>query len=189
MYETSDFKKGLFIEIEGTPYQIVEFQHVKPGKGNAFTRTRVRNLILNTTVEKTFKSGEKVDEPDLEKKRIQYLYADGDQGYQFLDLESYEQLMLDPKAVGDAKSYLIENLEVDLLLFNGKPISLDLPNFVNLQVTYCEPAVRGDTVSGGAKPATLQTGLNINVPYHIKQGDLLKIDTRSGEYVEKVNQK
>jgi elongation factor P len=185
-YETSDFKKGLFIEMDGTPYQIVEFQHVKPGKGNSFTRTRIRNLILNTTVEKTFKSGDKVEEPDLEKKRMQYLYADGKNGYQFLDMESYEQIMLDPKYVGDAKNYLIENLECDLLLYNGKPISLDLPNFVNLQITYCEPAVRGDTVSGGAKPATLSTGLNITVPYHVKQGDTIKVDTRSGEYVEKV---
>lgn len=185
-YETSDFKKGLFIEIEGIPYQVVEFQHVKPGKGNAFTRTRIRNLVQGTTVEKTFKSGEKVDEPDLEKKRMQYLYADGNNGYQFLDMESYEQILLEPNQVGDAKNFLIENLECDLLLHNGKPISLDLPNFVNLQVTYCEPAVRGDTVSGGAKPATLQTGLNINVPYHIKQGDFLKIDTRDGSYVEKV---
>lgn len=187
MYDTSEFKKGLFIEIDGVPYQIVDFQHVKPGKGNSFTRTRIKNLFINTTVDRTFKSGEKVNEPDLERKRMQYLYKEGDQGYQFMDLESYEQILLDAKAVGDAKDYLIENLEVDLLLHNGKSISLQLPNFVNLTVTYCEPAVRGDTVSGGAKPATLQTGLNINVPYHIKQGDLLKIDTRSGEYVEKAN--
>ncbi len=187
MYDTSDFKKGLFIEIDNIPYQIVEFQHVKPGKGNSFTRTRIRNLMLDTTVDRTFKSGEKVGIPDLEKKKIQYLYADGNNGYQFLDMESYEQIMLEPKQVGDAKNYLIENLELDLLLFNGKPITLDLPNFVSMLVTYCEPAVRGDTVSGGAKPATVQTGLNITVPYHIKQGDVLKIDTRSGEYVEKVS--
>src|SRR5438045_4167314 len=102
MYDTSEFKKGLFIEIEGTPYQIVDFQHVKPGKGNSFTRTRIRNLLLKTTVDRTFKSGEKVDEPDLEKKRMQFLYTDGKQGYQFLDLESYEQILLEPDSVGDA---------------------------------------------------------------------------------------
>lgn len=186
MYDTSEFKRGLFIEMDNVPYQIVEFQHVKPGKGNSFTRTRIKNLLLGTVVEKTFKSGEKVNEPDLQRRRMQYLYKEGDQGFQFLDLESYEQTLLEPDQVGDAKNYLIENLEVDLILFNGKPISLELPTFVSLAVTYCEPAVRGDTVSGGSKPATVQTGLGINVPYHIKQGDLLKIDTRTGEYVEKV---
>lgn len=187
MYETSDFKKGLFIEFDKTPFQIVEFQHVKPGKGNSFTRTRLKNLINNNVLEKTFKSGEKVGEPNLERKTMQYLYKDGN-GYQFMDLGSYEQTLLEEDTIGDGKYYLLENLEIEVLYYEGRPIAVELPNFVNLKVTYCEPAVKGDTVSGGSKPATLSTGLQVNVPFHIKQDDLLKIDTRTGTYVEKVKE-
>ena len=185
MYETSDFKKGLYIEVEGVPFQIVDFQHVKPGKGNSFTRTRMKNLLNNNVLEKTFKSGERVGEPNLEHKTMQYLYQDGS-SYQFMDLGAYEQTGLDPKVVGDAKNYLIENLEIEVLYFDGRPIALQLPNFVNMKVTYCEPAIKGDTVSGGGKPATVETGLVVTVPFHVKQDDVLKIDTRSGEYVEKL---
>lgn len=186
MYLTSDFKKGLCIELEKVPYVIVEFQHVKPGKGNAFVRTRLKNLITNNTLEKTFKSGEKVGEPELDKKQMQYLYEDGS-SFQFMDLGAYEQVALDKEVVGDRKYYLTENLEIEVLYYQGKPIAIDLPNFVQLAITYCEPAIKGDTVSGGGKPATLSTGLNISVPFHVKQGDLLKVDTRTGEYVEKLN--
>lgn len=185
MISTTDFKKGIYIEMDGVPYQIVEFQHVKPGKGNAFVRTRIKNLLNNNVIDRTLKSGDKVGEPNLEHKHMQYLYKDGS-GYQFMDLEAYEQIHLEESAVGDKKFYLIENLEIEVLYFEGRPISVELPNFVTMQVTYCEPALRGDTVSGGGKPATLSTGLVISVPYHIKQDDLLKIDTRSGEYVEKI---
>ena len=186
MISTTDFKKGVCIEIDSTPYIIVEFQHVKPGKGNAFVRTRIKNLITNNTIDKTFKSGEKVGEPELEKKRMQFLYADG-AGYQFMDLDAYEQLSLDKDTVGDNKYYLIENLEIEVLYYKGRPIAVEMPNFVELKVTYCEPAIKGDTVSGGGKPCTVSTGLNVIVPYHIKLNDILKIDTRSGEYVEKIN--
>ncbi len=185
MLSTNDFKKGLYIELDGVPFQILEFQHVKPGKGNAFVRTRMKNLVNNNVLEKTFKSGDKVGEPELETKRMQYLYKDGT-GYQFLDLESFEQTHLEVGAVGDNKDYLIENLEIEVLYFRGRPIAVELPNFVSLQVTYCEPAVKGDTVSGGGKPATVSTGMIVSVPYHIKQNDVLKIDTRTGQYVEKV---
>lgn len=185
MYSTNEFRKGLFIEIERVPYQILEFQHVKPGKGNAFVRTRVKNLITQNTLEKTFKSGERFEEPALEKKRMQFLYTTGE-AYQFMDMDAFEQIELDDDAVGEAKNYLIENLEIEVLYYEGKPIALELPNFVILKVTYCEPAIKGDTVSGGGKPVTLQTGLVINVPYHISKDDMLKIDTRSGEYVEKM---
>ncbi len=187
MYSTSEFKKGLFIEIESIPYQIVEFQHVKPGKGNAFVRTRVKNLINNAVLEKTFKSGEKFEEPALEKKRMQFLYQDGE-GYQFMDLESYEQILLDKASIGDNRYYLTENLEIEVLYFRNKPIAIELPNFVILQVTQTEPGLKGDTVSGGGKPATMSTGLTLNVPFHIKEKDVLKIDTRSGSYVEKVKE-
>lgn len=185
MYSTTDFKKGLYIELDGVPFEIVEFQHVKPGKGNAFVRTRLKNLLINTVIDKTFKSGETVGEADLEKKRMQYLYKDG-AGYQCLDLESFEQLLLEKDVVAEKINYFIENLEIDVLVFDGRPISVDLPNFVNLAVEYTEPALKGDTVSGGGKPARMETGLNVTVPFHIKQGDVLKIDTRSGSYVEKV---
>lgn len=185
MYDTSEFKKGLCIEVDGVPYQIVEFQHVKPGKGNAIVRTRMKNLLNKTVLEKTFKSGDKVGEPQLEKHHMQYLYQDNN-GFQFMNLDSFEQTFLDKEAIGDSKFYLIENLEIEVLYYQGRPIAIELPNFVNLKVTYCEPAIRGDTVSGGGKPATLETGLTIQVPYHIKQDDVLKIDTRSGEYIEKV---
>ena len=185
MYETSEFRKGLYIELEGVPFQIVDFQHVKPGKGNQFTRTRIKNLVNNNVIDKTFKSGDRVGEPELEKKRMQFLYSEPD-GHQFMDLEAYEQIRLDSEAVGDLKNYLIENLEIEVLYFRGKPIAIELPTFVNLKITYCEPGVKGDTASGGSKPATLETGMSVQVPFHIKQGDMLKIDTRTGEYVEKV---
>jgi elongation factor P len=185
MISTTDFTKGLFIEYEGVPYQILEFQHVKPGKGNAFVRTRMKNLITANVLEKTFKSGDRVGEPELEKKRMQYLYPSGD-AYQFMDLDAYEQIELEKDAVGENKYYLIENLEIEVLYYKGRPIAVELPNFVNLKITYCEPAIKGDTVSGGGKPATLETGLTVSVPYHVKQGDVLKIDTRDGKYVEKV---
>ena len=185
MYETSDFRKGLYIEFEGVPFQIVDFQHVKPGKGNAFTRTRLKNLLNNNVQEKTFKSGERVGEPNLERKQMQFLYKDQD-GFQFMDLGAYDQVHFDADTIGEYGNYLIENLEIEVLYYKGKPIGLQLPTFVNLKITYCEPGVKGDTASGGTKPATLETGLTVNVPFHIKQGDVLKIDTRTGEYVEKV---
>lgn len=185
MHDTSEFKKGLFIEMEGVPYQILDFQHVKPGKGNAFVRTRIKNLLNNNVIDKTFKSGEKVGEPNLETKKMQYLYTDGN-GFQFMDLEAYEQTSLDTKTVGDNKYYLTENLEIEVLYYKGRPIAIDLPNFVELVVTYTEPGLKGDTVSGGGKPATLSTGLTVTVPFHVSKDDRLKIDTRSGEYVEKI---
>jgi len=185
MYDTNQFKKGLFIEYENVPFQILEFQHVKPGKGNAFTRTRMKNLITGNVLEKTFKSGEKVGEPDLEHRRMQYLYMDNN-GFQFMDLDSFEQTMLEKNQVGENKNFLTENLEIEVLYYKGKPIGLELPNFVTLKVTYCEPAIKGDTVSGGGKPATVETGMTVTVPYHVKLHDVLKIDTRTGEYVEKL---
>ena len=187
MYETSNFKKGLYIEIDKVPYEIVDFQHVKPGKGNAFTRTRIKNLLNSNVIERTFKSGETFDEPNLETKKMQYLYSDKD-GFQFMDLEAYETVSFDGKIVGDKKYYLTENLEIEVLYFDGKPITIDLPNFVELQVTYTEPGIRGDTASsGGTKQATVSTGLVVNVPLHISMRDWLKIDTRTGSYYEKIS--
>lgn len=185
MVFTSDFKKGIYLEVDGVPFQIVDFQHVKPGKGNAFVRTRMKNLLTNAVLERTFKSGESFEEPDLERRRMQYLYRDGN-GHHFLDLDSYEQVAIEEQAIGNSALYLVENLEVDIYMYRGRAISIELPNFVNLEVEYTEPAVKGDTVSGGGKPAKMATGLSITVPFHIKQGDILRIDTRTNQYVEKV---
>jgi elongation factor P len=185
MYDTSQFKKGLYIEIDNVPFQIVEFQHVKPGKGNSFTRTRIKNLLNNNVIDKTFKSGEKVGEPQLETKHMQFLYNDNS-GYQFMDLEASEQIGFDAETIGDRKFYLTENLEISVLYYKGKPIAIELPNFVELVVTYTEPGIRGDSVSGSGKPATVSTGLIVTVPLHVDNKDRLKIDTRTGEYVEKI---
>lgn len=185
MISTSEFKKGVFIELENVPYQIVEFQHVKPGKGNAFVRTRIRNLMNNNVIERTFKSGEKVGEPALDHREMQFLYRDRD-GFQFMDMGSFEQVTMSEDQVGDAKLWLIDNMEIEVLYYQGKPIALDLPNFVELEVIETEPGVKGDTVSGGGKPAKLKTGVTVSVPFHIKIGDVLKVDTRTGEYIEKI---
>lgn len=183
--DTSEFRKGLKIEIDGDPYEIVEFQHVKPGKGSAFVRTTIRNLITGRVLEPTFKSGDKVGKPDLEEKEMQYLYKEGEDFY-FMDTKSYEQTFLGEKVLGDARNFLKENINASVLFFNGKAIGVSLPNSVDLKVTKCDPGVRGDTVSGALKPATLETGYTVNVPLFINEGDILKIDTRDGKYLTRV---
>ncbi len=185
MISTTDFKKGVFIEVDNVPYKIVDFQHVKPGKGNAFVRTRLKNMLTGSVLDKTFKSGDQAGIPDIEQKQMQFLYADVN-GFNFMDLESYDQTSISPDVVSDTKNFLTDNLNVDVLFFRGKPVAIEVPNFVNLKVTYTEPGFKGDTASGGGKPATLQTGLVVSVPYHIKVDEILKIDTRTSVYVEKV---
>jgi len=186
IYEVSDFRRGLKIEYEGQPYTVVDFQHVKPGKGNAFTRTKLKNLMTGSNLEKTFKSGEKFNIPDIMQKEMQYLYKD-EAGFHFMDTSNYEQLQLTPEAVGEASLYLIENLTINILFFNGKSIGLDLPNTVVLKIVETDPGVRGNTVSGGSKPAKLQTGAIVTVPLHMSEGDTIKVDTRTHQYIEKVN--
>jgi elongation factor P len=184
MYSTSDFRKGLKIELEGKPLIIVDFLHVKPGKGGAFIRTRLKNMESGQVLEKTFRSGEKVDRPDLLEREMQYLYQDAE-GYCFMDNDNYEQIFIDEDHLGDSKSFLKENIDVKVLMFNNKPIGIELPIFVQLQITQTDPGVRGDTATGATKPATLETGVVIQVPLFINQGDSVKIDTRTGEYVER----
>ncbi len=186
MVQLSDFKKGTKILIEGQPYTVTDFQHVKPGKGNQFTRTKLRNLITGSNLERTFKSGEKFESPDVMIRTMNFLYKD-DSGYNFMDQTSYEQIVMSADEVGEAINFLIENLECQVLFFNERPIGVDVPKSVNLRVVQTEPGVRGNTVTGGSKPATLETGHIVSVPFHISEGDLLKVDTRSGEYVERVN--
>jgi elongation factor P len=185
MYSTPDFRKGLKIEINGEPFVITDFLHVKPGKGGAFVRTTLKSLINGNVTDKTFRSGEKVDAPDLEEKSMQFLYeSDGE--YHFMDTETYEQLFLTADQLGESKNYLQENVEVTLLFHNGKPIGVDVPIFVELKVSETEPGLKGDTASGATKPATLETGMTVQVPLFVNEGDILKIDTRTGKYIERI---
>ena len=185
MYSTPDFRQGLKIELDGEPFVIVDLLHVKPGKGGAFVRTTLKSLVTGNVLDKTFRSGEKVDKPDLEEKAMQYLYETDGQ-YYFMDTETYEQSFLNEDQLGEARNYLQENVEVGVLLHNGKPIGVELPIFVELKVTSTEPGVKGDTASGATKPATLETGITVQVPLFIDEGEVLKIDTRTGKYMERV---
>lgn len=183
--DTSEFRNGLKILWDGDPFEIVEFQHVKPGKGSAFVRTRIRNLLTGRVLEPTMKSGDKVGRPDMEEKEMQYLFKEGDH-FVFMDVKTYDQTHVDEKGLGLAKNFLKENENAHILFWNGRAITVQLPNAVELRVTKCDPGVRGDTVSGAMKPATLETGFTLNVPLFINEGDVLRIDTRTGAYITRV---
>jgi elongation factor P len=185
MYSTAEFRKGLKIELEGKPFLIVEFQHVKPGKGGAFVRTKLKNMINGRVMDQTFRSGEKVGRPDMEEKDMQYLYREGDH-FVFMDNATYDQVYLSKDQIGDQVQFLQENINIKLLYFNKEPLGLELPNFVELTVTTTEPGFKGDTATGGNKPATLETGAVIQVPLFIAEGDRIRIDTRTGNYMERV---
>jgi len=187
MYDTTQFRKGLKIEYEGKPWVMVDFQHVNPGKGAAFVRTKLKNMQTGQVLEVTFKSGDRVGVPDIDRKEMQYLYNDGE-GFVFMDNVDYEQVRLSQDDLGEAKDYLIENMNVNVTFYQGKPVDVEIENFVNLRVTETQPNIKGDTSSGGGKPATLETGLTITVPFHINEGDLLRVDTRSAKYIEKVKE-
>jgi elongation factor P len=186
MIESGEFKKGVKIQIDQYPFSVIDFQHVKPGKGNSFTRCKLKNLQTGQMLEKTFKSGERFEQPNLEQKTMQFLYAENDLLH-FMDTTTYDQITLNKSTVGEQFMFLTENLEVGVLFFNEKPINVELPIFVLLPIKYCEPGFKGDTATGANKPATLEGGHVVNVPLHLKEGDILKIDTRTGDYVEKVN--
>jgi elongation factor P len=186
MYDLSDFKKGMKLLYEGQPFSVTDFQHVKPGKGNQFTRCKLRNLVTGQNREFTFKQGEKFDVPDIVTVEMSFLYKD-DNGYNFMNQTNFEQVTLNDDDVGDAKNYLIENTECVIMNFNGRPIAVDVPNSVTLKVVKTDPNFKGNTVTGAQKPATLETGYIVHVPMHISEGDMLKVDTRTGEYVERVN--
>lgn len=184
-YQTTDFRNGLKIEIDGKPFIVVSFAHTNPGKGSAFIKAKIKNLETGQVLEKTLKSGvDTVDKPDMQEKEMEYTYDDMD-GYNFMDQETYESIHLTHDQVGDAKNYLQEGIRVFILYFNNRPISIELPNFVNLKVTETDPGLKGDTAAGGTKKAIMETGLQVNVPLFINEGELLKIDTRTGEYVER----
>jgi len=182
MYSTTDFRKGLKIEVDAIPYEIVEFQHFKPGKGGAMVRTKLRNILTGRLQDITFRSGEKVEKPDLESRGMQFLYREGSE-LVFMDLTSYEQMHLGEESVGGKAGFLKDGQECRVLLYRGKALDIDIPVSLVLEVTNAEPGAKGDTVSNVTKPATLETGLVIQVPLFVNIGDRVKVDTRSKEYL------
>jgi elongation factor P len=181
---TSDFKNGMTILYDGQLYRILYFQHVKPGKGGAFVRTKLKDLGSGATIDKTFKAGEKMEQAILETKKMQYLYKD--EYYNFMDTETYEQIQLNDKLLEDQKDYLMENMELYVVFYKGKPISIELPIAIESKVVKTEPGLKGDTVSSSFKPAVIETGAKIMVPLFINTGDVIKIDTRTGEYITRM---
>ena len=185
MIDAGSFKNGLTVEIEGNIYQIVEFQHVKPGKGAAFVRTKLRNIINGGVVEKTFRPTEKFPQARIDRKEMQYLYADGDV-FNFMDMETYDQIALNADAVGDALKFVKENEMVTMLSHDGNVFSVEPPFFVELEITETEPGFKGNTATGATKPAFVETGAQVAVPLFVEIGDVIKIDTRTGEYLSRV---
>ncbi|MEQ2526141.1 elongation factor P [Robertmurraya yapensis] len=184
MISVNDFRTGLTIEVDGGLWRVMDFQHVKPGKGAAFVRSKLRNLRTGAVQEKTFRAGEKVAKAQIDNRRMQYLYANGDQ-HVFMDNESYDQIELPATAIEYELKYLRENMEVQIMMFQGETLGIELPNTVELEVTETEPGIKGDTASGGTKPATLETGLIVQVPFFVNQGDRLIINTAEGSYVSR----
>lgn len=185
MYATNQFRKGLKVEIEGIPYEIVDFQHVSPGKGRAFTRTKLRNLVNQNVIERTITSGDKLDKANIEEREMQFLYRDAE-GYHLMNQSTFDQVVLSAEQLGASRDFLQENLILYVMYFNDQPMGVQLPTFVTLKIVRTDPAFKGDTVSG-SKPAHLDTGAVVQVPFHLKEGDLIKVDTRDGSYVEKMN--
>ena len=182
MYSTTDFRKGLKIEIDGTPFEIIEFQHFKPGKGGAMVRTKLRNILNGRVLDNTFRSGEKVDRPNLESRDMQFLYHEGEQ-LVFMDMTTYDQMHMDAEATDGKANYLKDGQECRVLLYNEKPLDIEIPASLVLEVTETEPGAKGDTVSNVTKPATLETGVVIQVPIFVNIGDRVKVDTRTNDYL------
>jgi elongation factor P len=187
VYQTSDFRNGLKLEVNGAPWEIVYFQFVKPGKGTAFTRTKLKNMLTGSVIERTYRSGESLEAAEIEEESMQFLYSD-DEFFHFMNDETYEQVAVSVKTLEDVADFLVENERVDVLFYKGRAVSVTLPNFISSAVVHCEPGVRGNTAQGATKPATLVCGATINVPLFINEGDVLKIDTRSREYVSRVKE-
>lgn len=185
MITAGEFRNGVTFELDGQVFQVVEFQHVKPGKGAAFVRTRLKNVISGATIEKTFNPADKMPRAHIERKDMQYLYNDGDL-YYFMDMETYEQLPISKDTVGDTFKFVKENMIVKILSFKGNVFGIEPPTFVELEVAVTEPGFKGDTTTGATKPATLETGAIVKVPLFINQGDFIRIDTRTGDYLERV---
>lgn len=187
MYESNDLRKGLKIEIDGEPYVIVQFEFVKPGKGQALYKCKLKNMLTGAQFDRTFRSGDKFNEANLEELEMEYLYSDGDR-YCFMNTSTYDQDFLSQEQVGDFINFLKENTVCNVHFFEGRPIGLALPNFVDLRIVNADPWAKGDTAAGSTKPATLETGYVVQVPPFIEEGELVRIDTRTGEYVERVKE-
>jgi len=185
MISTSEFKPGIAVVLEGELWKIIEFQHVKPGKGGAFVRTKLRNMKTDRVLERTFKAGDKVQEAFIEMKNLQYLYRAGEL-FHFMDTQTYEETVIEEAAMGDAPHFIVENMEINVSLHNGQIIGVEPPTFVELNVKDTDPGLKGDTAKSGTKPATMETGYIIQVPLFINSGDLIKVDTRNGVYVERM---
>jgi elongation factor P len=185
MISTGDLKRGLTIEFEGQPCSIIEWQHVKIGRGGAIVRMKLRNIRSGAIFDRTCDAGDKFRRLELDRSRVTYQYQDEDQ-YHFMDTETFEDIVLTEKQLGDAKNYLIDNLELDIVRYNDEPISVELPEKIVLRITYTEPGFKGDTATGGTKPATTETGLIVQVPLFLTTGDLIRINTSTGAYVERV---
>jgi elongation factor P len=179
---TNQFKSGMAIEIDGQPFTIVEFQHVKPGKGGAFVRTKVRNIATGAVLDKTFRAGEKFDRMHTQSRKLAFLYATEDEVV-LMDNETYEQVSVSPSMAQDALKWVVENMEVEVMYLNGQPFEVAPPNFVELTITQSDPGVQGNTAQGATKPATLESGTTVQVPLFIEEGEKIKVDTRSGEYL------
>ncbi|MBM7698044.1 elongation factor P [Kurthia huakuii] len=184
MISVNDFKTGLTIKIDHDLFRVIDFQHVKPGKGAAFVRSKLRNLRNGNVAEKTFRAGEKVEKAQIDNRKMQYLYASGDQ-HAFMDMESYEQIEIGGDQLEYELKFLLENMEVHIVSYEGEILGIDLPNTVELTVSATEPGIKGDTATGGSKPATLETGLTVNVPFFVNEGDKLVINTADGSYVSR----
>ncbi len=185
MIMAGDFRKGVTVEIDGQVWSIADFQHVKPGKGAAFVRTRLKNVMTGAVLERTFSPTDKYERAHIETRQMQYLYSDGEL-YYFMDTETFEQLPLNHSEVEDAIDFIVENMNVNIRFYKGQAFSVEAPNFVELTITECEPGVRGDTATGTTKPATLETGFKLNVPLFVNEGDKIRVDTRTGEYMDRV---
>ena len=187
MFEAADLRKGLKIQIEGEPYILTDFSFVKPGKGQALYKCKLKNLITGSQFDRTFRSGDRFEEADLDEQEMEFLYQEGDQ-YCFMNTSSYEQVEMEEEQVGDAKNYLTNNIKVSVAFFQAKPMAINLPTFVDLKVVKADPGVKGDTATGATKPVTMETGYEIQVPLFIEEGETLRLDTRTGQYVSRVKE-
>ena len=186
MIDTGGLRKGLTLDMNGDLVKVVDYQHVKQGRGSAFVRLTLRNVRTGSTTQQTFQAGSRFQTARMERSRVQYLYAEGDQ-YNFMDIDTFEQFPLSKEQLGDAVNYLLENETIDLLTYQGQPVDVEIPITVNLEVVQTDPGLKGDTASGGSKPAKLATGVTINVPLFVNEGDVVKVDTRTGAYLERVS--
>lgn len=186
MYATSDIKKNLKIKMDGAPWTVVEFLFVKPGKGTAFTRTKLKNLITGQVVERNLRSGEQLEPADIDRRTATMMYQDGDDFF-FMDQENYEQFPVSTEALGDSAKWLLDEMKVELCFYEGRVVTVDIPNHIEVEITYCEPAVKGNTATNATKPATVANGATVQVPLFINDGEVIKVDTRTGEYGGRVN--